>query len=79
MSRTYINPHYTGSVEFGYDVALMRLSYAPRIDNYTRPICMGSMESFQKVLEQGTDAVCHITGNGFQDDYVLNGTVLLLQ
>lgn len=77
VSRIYSHPNYY-DVLGGYDIALLRLSYAPRIDNYTRPICLGSLESFQKVVEQGTDAECYITGNGYQERYVLDGILFYL-
>lgn len=73
VARTYRHPSYLGNVLYGNDVALLQLAYAPRIDNYTRPVCMGNRESFQKVLDQGTQAECYITGNGYQENYVLNG------
>ncbi|XP_053401389.1 uncharacterized protein LOC123549407 isoform X2 [Mercenaria mercenaria] len=61
------------NVSFGYDVALLKLAFAPKIDNYTRPICLGTEDSWQYILEQGNKAECYITGYGANELYFANG------
>ncbi|XP_053401382.1 uncharacterized protein LOC123549404 isoform X2 [Mercenaria mercenaria] len=57
----------------GYDVALLKLAFAPNIDKYTRPICLGTEDSWQYILEQGNKAECYITGFGANELYFANG------
>lgn len=75
VQQYYINPSWTQDALDGNDFALLRLVHAPRIDNFTRPICLGNLESFQKILDKGTDAECYITGNGYQETYVMTGSL----
>lgn len=73
-----MNPQYnTYDVTVGYDISLIKLQHAPNIDNYTRPICLGSVESWQYILEMGEAAECYITGFGSNEIYMATGKRLL--
>lgn len=54
-----------------HDIALLELEYPVNIDNYTRPVCLGTDETLQTVLTQ-PNPECFVTGFG-QTEKFFNG------
>lgn len=69
-----MHPSYNNEeVAEGYDLAILELAYAPHIDTYTRPVCLGTEESLQETLDLGEKAECYITGFGATELYLVTG------
>ena len=52
----------------------MKTSTPPITDNFTRPICLGNAEEWQRILDLGDQAVCYAAGFGdTEQDNIDNG------
>ena len=59
-------PHMSGYLT--HDVAVLELEYPANIDNFTRPVCLGTEETLQDVLSQSTPE-CYVSGFGLTEEY----------
>ena len=61
--------------KFGYvthDIAVLELEYPVIIDNFTRPVCLGTSDTLQRAMSQ-SNPECYVTGFGVSEN-VFNGT-----
>ena len=51
-----------------HDIAVLELEYPANIDNFTRPVCLGTEETLQEVLSQSSPE-CYVTGFGLTEHF----------
>ena len=64
--------------KFGYltrDIAVLELEYPVKVDNFTRPVCLGTDETLKRALSQ-SNPECYVTGFG-QSEKLFNGKLFL--
>ena len=56
------------SGHLSHDIAVLELEYPVTVDNFTRPVCLGTEETLQFALSQSSPE-CYATGFGLTEHY----------